>query len=106
MFQIPHANSGRVRGHGLLLGLFPPRSDVQEQTSSQMALGSLQSAGQEIQEEPQVTLSSPSYKFYTSRLELLQAHYQVRYTCTSKSSRCAPCVFGLFSRYKYNFVLV
>ena len=77
-FQISDENVGRLRGHGLLVGLFPSWFDVEEQASPEMAVGGLQGPRSAIQEEPQVTVSSPPDQLHQGCLELLQAHHQVR----------------------------
>ena len=74
IFAIPNANLRRLRRHGLLFGVFSPRLDLEKQASIKMALGRLQNSGSTVQKELENTVSSPSYKLYSGRLELFQTN--------------------------------
>ena len=75
VFAVPNANTRRLRWHGLLIGVFPSRPDLQKQASTPLALGRIQSPRPKVQKERQVTISSPPYKFYPSCVEFLQAYH-------------------------------
>ena len=74
IFAVPNANFRRLRRYGLFFGLFPPRIDLEKQTSLTMAMGRLQTTGPTVQKELENTVSSPSYKLYSGCLELFQAN--------------------------------
>ena len=87
--QVLNAHPRRLRGHGLLARVLPLRADVQEQAAAAVAVGGVQGARPPLQEEPQVALPSPPHQLHPRRLELLQAHHQVRQT-TQLSSILQP----------------
>lgn len=104
LLQVPDADPRRVRGHRLQPGVLPPRADVQEQAAAALAVGGVQGARQEVQEEPQEPLPRAPHQLHQGRVELLQAHHQVRNEEEEERPQATECIRVSFNSFKVDIL--